>query len=127
MGRISQGIVRFFLQGDLLKRFEKKVAKGKTVSIDVFLQKEKGYIVKGEILKCDETPIMSLRDASGNEVPAKFSNNGQYFSVTPDRDGSYNIQVAVRPDRNGRGPVATVVVSLLEQIELNKRGFYAGY
>ncbi|OPY77773.1 MAG: hypothetical protein A4E64_00999 [Syntrophorhabdus sp. PtaU1.Bin058] len=124
MGSISRAIVRFFLQGDLLERFEEKVENGKTTSIDVFLQKEKGYIVKGEILKRDETPIMSLRDASGNEVPAKFSNNGQYFSVTPDRDGPYNIQVAVRSNTNGRGPVATVVVSLLKQIELGKRGFY---
>lgn len=123
MGRISQGIVRFFLQGDLLQRFERNVAKGETASIDVFLEKEKGYIVKGEILRHGETPKMSVWNITGHEVPTRHSNNGKYFSVVPDRDGTYSIRAAVRPDMNGREQV-TVAISLFKQIEKSVRGFY---
>jgi len=124
MSRISQAIVRFFLQGDLLHRFEKKVAKGETTSIDVFLEKEKGYILKGEILKCSEKPIMSLWKITGYEVPTKPGNSGKYLSVVPDRDGTYSIRVAVRSDTNGREQVI-VAVSIFKQIAKRTGEFYA--
>ena len=102
MGRIFEAIMRFMLNQRLLQRFEEKVPKGKTATIDVFLEKGKEYVVRGEVLKGRGTPILSLGSFTGFVVPTYYGGKRRCFYFTPERDGLYRIWVAIKPAVEGR-------------------------
>lgn len=119
MGRISEAIMRFALNEKLIQRFEEKVEKGETATIDVFLRKGKEYVIRGKTQKGHGKPVLSLVDVTGSVVGVQYGNSENCLEVTPDRDGPYRIGAAVKNTGDGRESI-TVMVTLSYRIPTHK-------
>ena len=119
MSRVFEAIMRFMLKEMLLQRFEERVAEGETATIDVFLTKEREYIVKGKIVKGRGKPILSLVDVTGSAVDNQHNDTGNNICVTPDRDGPYRIVVTADHAAEGHEPVS-VEVTLVYRFPIPK-------
>jgi hypothetical protein len=119
MSRVFEAIMRFMLKEMFLQRFEERVAEGETATIDVFLTKEREYIVKGKIVKGRGKPVLSLVDAAGSAVDYQYNDTGHCLYFTPDRDGLYRIVVTADHAAEGHEPVS-VEVTLVYRFPIPK-------
>jgi len=119
MSRVFEAIVRFMLNEVFLQRFEEKVAKGETATIDVLLIKEREYIVKGKIVKGHGKPVLSLVDVTGSAVDYQYNDTGHCLYFTPDRDGPYRIVITADHAVEGHEPVP-VEVTLTYRLPIPK-------
>jgi hypothetical protein len=115
MAGIFEGIMHIILRERLLRRFEKKVLKGETAAIDLFLRKGTHYIVRAKVAKGHGTPMLSLGEATGFSVPTWRRGKGNSFSVILERGGLYRIRTGVRP-LPAEGEPVTVAVTLSSAI-----------
>ncbi|HEY3276965.1 MAG TPA: hypothetical protein VGJ94_10120 [Syntrophorhabdaceae bacterium] len=110
MKSLREAVRNVLMRERSLQSFEKEFTGNGSFTFDVFLHKDKEYIVRTRTAKGAVPAKFSLKESNGSSVPVHMGDNGTYFSAVPERDGFYRIETIV--EGAGKGKAAVLKVSL---------------
>ena len=108
MKSLREAVRNILMRERSLQSFEKEVTGSGSFTFDVFLQKDKEYIVRTRTAKGAVLAKFSLKESSGSSIPVRMGDNGTYFSAVPERDGFYRIETIVEGPEKGKAAVLKV-------------------